>query len=87
MAMAESFMAQFFQRNADKMPNPAGCSERWHLPSNMVKEDVYHHYTSWCDAHKFDDPPVSFSAFAQCWVKNYSHVTIPSRGRFKECTT
>ena len=85
-AEAVAFMTRHFTDHCEKMPNPAGCADAWHLPSTTTKEDVYKLYREfmlWQNA----DPAeiVSSSYFKDIWRQDFSHVTIPERSRFAQC--
>jgi len=86
-AEALSFMRGYFEENCDKMPNPAGNRDTWNLPSTATKEDVYRLYKEYHNAFGDDESElVSSLYFKDLWAKEFPHVTIPVRSRFKQCT-
>jgi hypothetical protein len=86
-AMMVSFMKQYFTDNCDKMPDPSGCTDSWHLPHTATKEDVYQMYIEFFSSRGYDDAELGSSCyFKDVWRKEFPHVTIPDRSRFKQCT-
>ena len=80
-------MGDFFELNCDKMPNPSGNKQSWHLPANLTKHAVYKMYCTWLEEHQDAGPPVSHNTFLLHWRLRFSHVSIPARSRFKQCGT
>jgi hypothetical protein len=86
-AEAIAFMKAYFELNTDKQPDPAGNTDAWHLPSTTTKEEVWEMYKSFFHKHgKEDCDLVSRGYFKRLWLKEFPHVTIPVRSRFKQCT-
>lgn len=71
--------------NCDKMPNPSGNTAVWHLPANTTKKAVYEKYRDYCTEAGL--PEVTDSTLSMLWNTDFSHVKIPSKGRFKQCDT
>lgn len=84
---AVAFMSSYFNDNCEKLPDPAGCTASWHLPSTTTKEDVYQLYREFYMTQGADPAElVSGSYFKDIWREDFPHVTIPERSRFKQCT-
>ena len=86
-AEAVSFMQLFFEENCDKMPNPAGNRDAWHLPFTTTKAEVHTKYQGFFKSRDYDEADLlSLQHFCRLWREQFPHVTIPERNRFKQCT-
>ena len=82
-----SFMKRYFEENCEKMPDPSGNTDSWHLPHTTIKEDVYNLYREFFLTKGYDPSELaSVCYFRDVWNKDFPHVTIPERSRFKQCT-
>jgi len=80
-----AYLSQYFDDNCDKQPSVNGQTAEWHLPSSTTKDDLYSEYKLWCTDRGLK--PVDASYYRKIWLKEFKHVTIPVRSRFKECQT
>lgn len=84
---AVAFMSGYFNENCEKMPDPSGCRDSWHLPHTTTKAEVYLMYRQFYEAQGADpEELVAGCYFKDIWLSDFPHVTIPERSRFKQCT-
>lgn len=85
--MARAYLAEYFDTNCDKLPNPSGCTQIWHLPSCLTRLAVYNGYREWVACCPELGPRVSHNTLLKIWREEFNHVRIPAWSRFKQCTT
>ncbi len=88
-AQARAWLAHHFDLNCDKMPGCTNNKQVWHLMAGTTKQEIYDLYVQWCEAPDGvgREQVISCKYFLRVWAKEFPHVTIPEKGRFKMCST
>lgn len=87
-ARAVAYMKMYFEQNADKMPDPSGNTDSWHLNAALTGVDVHRSYMDFYTQRACPESDLATcDTFKKWWREEFPHVSIPEMNKFAQCTT
>jgi len=74
-ALVVSYLKMYFQDNCEKLPDPSGNTDSWHLPHTTTKEDVFQVYRQFFLFKGYDEDELASPCyFKDIWNKEFPPV-------------